>query len=528
MADKTVDPAGENLLAVLSSLLERGLQAKNAFHNTDTEITRDGRRIILPAEPQPMTYTKAIEVLARKQKEQEQTISFQEIVDAFPFDGAHALMKVLQSEYGWAEAVPTPGFWGPEPPHFLDVQTGPKRNDRIKVIWGRFRLPGIETDINCGMKLDERDGRPQFVILGTIKKLHLPVVELIADLVRAYVAEHSIYRGKAITLTVDRSGEIDYDTPPHFHDTSKVAIDDLIFTDLVNEQIRTNLLMPLMKTARCREHGVPLKRGVALAGPYGTGKTLCGDVMARIAQENGWTFILLPRVHALKQALAFARMYQPAVVFAEDIDRAMEGEERTVAIDDILNTIDGLESKGTEIMSVLTTNHLERINQAMLRPGRLDAIIEVTPPDAKAVGRLIQLYSRGLLQPGTDLGPANDELAGQIPAVIREVVERAKLYALTDLPEDQPLRLDGAALLHSAQGMKQHLALLNRQVERPKTPTELLGTAMFDLMCTAIDGGGIDTGRLDVLNQVHSHVNDTHAIARKILTKLGTNGQARA
>lgn len=482
MALDNVPGAGDQLIAVLGSLVARGMSAKQAFHNTDTEIERDGRRIVLPAEPQPMGYDTAIEILARKLKEQQQTVKFHEVIDAFPFDGAHALMMVLKAEYGWAESVPTPGFWGPQPPTFVDVQTGPKPKDRIKVIWGGFRLPGIDTDIHCGMKADERDGRPQFVIQGTIKRLHLPAVETIADLVRAYVAAHSIYRGKAITLSINADGEINFDAPPTFHDTSKVKADELIYSDIVMEQVRTNLLMPLQKTARCRALGVPLKRGVLLAGVYGTGKTLCAHVTAQTAEQNGWTFIMLPRVGALKQALSFARMYQPAVVFAEDIDRAIEGEERTVEIDDILNTIDGVESKGTEILCVLTTNHLERINSAMLRPGRLDAVIEILPPDPKAVGRLIELYARGLLKEGTDLGPVSDELAGQIPATIREVVERAKLYALTDLRDGEELRLSGDALLHSAQGMKMHMRLLNRDNEPPKCVEQRFGEMMIELL----------------------------------------------
>jgi SpoVK/Ycf46/Vps4 family AAA+-type ATPase len=78
-------------------------------------------------------------------------------------------------------------------------------------------------------------------------------------------------------------------------------------------------------------HKVPLKRGVLLEGPYGTGKTLTAFVTAKKCVENGWTFIMLDRVAALKEALTFARMYAPAVVFAEDIDRSVEGE-RTVGL----------------------------------------------------------------------------------------------------------------------------------------------------------------------------------------------------
>ena len=79
---------------------------------------------------------------------------------------------------------------------------------------------------------------------------------------------------------------------------------------------------------------------------------------------------------------------------------------------------------------MLTTNHLENINPAMLRPGRLDSIINVLPPDAEAVSRLFHLYGGSTIAADEDLSKAADLLSGTIPAVIAEVVKRAKLVQL--------------------------------------------------------------------------------------------------
>ena len=72
-------------------------------------------------------------------------------------------------------------------------------------------------------------------------------------------------------------------------------------------------------------------------------------------------------------------------------------------MDEILNVIDGIESKGTEIITVLTTNNLGNITSAMLRPGRLDAIVSVRAPDAKAAQQLVRLYAGTLLAADDDL-----------------------------------------------------------------------------------------------------------------------------
>ena len=84
----------------------------------------------------------------------------------------------------------------------------------------------------------------------------------------------------------------------------------------------------------------------------------------------------------LKDALRAAAMYAPAVIFAEDIDKAMEGE-RSTQMNDILNTLDGIDTKNNPVITILTSNHLENINKAFLRAGRIDSLIQMGPLDAE-------------------------------------------------------------------------------------------------------------------------------------------------
>ncbi len=175
---------------------------------------------------------------------------------------------------------------------------------------------------------------------------------------------------------------------------------------------------------------IPLKRGILLEGPYGCGKTMSANVTSKICIENGWTFILLDDVGALKDALLFAQRYAPAVVFSEDIDRVIE--QRDDRGNDLLNTIDGILAKDSQVITVLTTNFVEKLDKAMLRPGRLDAVISLRAPDADSVQRLVNIYARGLLADGENLIAVGEALAGNIPATIREVVERSKLAMMSN------------------------------------------------------------------------------------------------
>ena len=107
------------------------------------------------------------------------------------------------------------------------------------------------------------------------------------------------------------------------------AKDELIFDADIQDQIDTNILVPICNTDLVRKHKVPLKRTILLEGPYGTGKSLTARMAARVCEANGWTFILLDKVQGLRAALEFGLRYAPAVVFAEDIDRiASERDEK--------------------------------------------------------------------------------------------------------------------------------------------------------------------------------------------------------
>jgi transitional endoplasmic reticulum ATPase len=239
----------------------------------------------------------------------------------------------------------------------------------------------------------------------------------------------------------------------------------LVYSRAVEEAITTNLFTPIERMQDCIANNIPVKRGVLLGGPYGTGKTLAATVASKLAEQHGITYLYVPHSDELADAIEFAKQYDrtACVIFCEDIDRAISGE-RSVAMDDILNILDGIDTKNSKIITVLTTNHLENINPAMLRPGRLDAIINVEAPDAEAVQRLIRLYGEGTIAQDTDLKPSGELLAGTIPAVIAEVVKRAKLVQLQlQEPGTKVENITGEAVYSAAQTMQSQIDLLAAQ-----------------------------------------------------------------
>lgn len=439
----------------------------------NVDIERGGSKIVLP---EGMSLDDGMEWLRRKKIEEDRDVAINEEVNAFPLDGAYALARAISRKYGFTGLVPTPSFFGPRPPVMIGVPVSTTEN--VQVPWGRMEIPGIRGYIQTGVTV--KDDKAIFIIGGVVRQKYKAEIAELARLTRELVANESIYRGKAIRVKFPNVNDENFDpvtNAPKFLDFSNAKTNELVFSEDVKTKINDSVFVPIEKTQQCREFKIPLKRGILLEGPYGTGKTLTAYVTAKKAVDNQWTFIYLESVSQLRQAIFFAQQYGKSVIFAEDIDTVLKGN-RSDEMNGILNTIDGVDTKTSEIIVVLTTNHIENINPAMLRPGRLDAVITVSPPDSKAVERLIRLYARGLLSADEKIDTVCDQLNGKIPAIVREVVERSKLSALSHLKEGEQMRITEIDLMHAARSMLNQMELTNPKNKEPENPLKVFGEAV--------------------------------------------------
>lgn len=456
---------------------------------SDLQLKREGKQIVVP---EGMALRVAGDWLHRQADEEEREVALHAKINAYPLDGAVALMKALKVRFGWTSLRPTPGFFGDTPPTMVNVITD-ATGESVQVPWGQIAIPGVVGTLATGVTPEADENRLYFVLSGKVRQKDLAAVRDIIKLAEEIVREESIYKGKAIRVTFPESLD-EYrtilDFAPRYLDLSGVRENELVLPRAVERLVDTTLFAPIEHTEACRRAQIPLKRGVLLEGTFGTGKTLTAHVTASKAIRNGWTFVYLEDVDRLAEALAFAREYAPAVVFAEDIDRADSEGERTDRFNNIMNAVDSVAMKGSEVMVVLTTNNVEKIHKGMMRPGRLDAIIPIRPPDQEAAGRLVQLYARGLLRAGEDLSEVARKLDGMIPAVVREVVERAKLAAVNRLADenaDGELELRARDLELAADSMIEHLAFLRDRPVDSRSRLEKGMAIMGDEMAKAID-----------------------------------------
>jgi hypothetical protein len=198
-----------------------------------------------------------------KKKKKETVVNLHEEIQCFPLDGAYALMNVLKERYGWATAVPTPGFFGPQAPTMVDFEIDFEKY--TPVVWGSFDIPGVEGRLQTSA--DHSDDGLVFVISGKVMRKYESQCREIADDVRKWIKEKSVYKNKAIKLRTDSDGDLDSDTPPKFLDLSQVNEQELVFTSQTAVEVRTSLFTPIEQTEACRKARIPPKTRHSIRRP---------------------------------------------------------------------------------------------------------------------------------------------------------------------------------------------------------------------------------------------------------------------
>ena len=152
--------------------------------------------------------------------------------------------------------------------------------------------------------------------------------------------------------------------------------------------------------------------------------------IGREAISRGISFFYLKDSKLFDNVLNLLKQYSPAVLFVEDIDEITGSEERDDRMNHILNTLDGVQTKGNPLTTIFTTNHILRINSALRRPGRIDLIVKFNNPTRDTVGKIYQAYFENLNGFDTlDMEKILDRTPDAQGAVIAEIAKRVvKLY----------------------------------------------------------------------------------------------------
>jgi cell division protease FtsH len=226
----------------------------------------------------------------------------------------------------------------------------------------------------------------------------------------------------------------------------RTTFDDVAGIDEVEDDV-AEIVDYLRNPDRYRRLGAMVPRGVLLAGPPGTGKTLLARAVAGEAEVPFYfvsasefiEFIVGVGASRVRDLFEQAKKNAPAIIFIDELDaigRTRGGslsvgghDEREQTLNQILTEMDGF--TGTENVIVLAaTNRPEILDPALLRPGRFDRRLTISPPDQAGRRQILDVHVRGVPLAGdVDLDAVASATPGMVGADLENLVNEAALLA---------------------------------------------------------------------------------------------------
>ncbi|WP_251329273.1 proteasome-activating nucleotidase Pan2 [Haloplanus pelagicus] len=228
-----------------------------------------------------------------------------------------------------------------------------------------------------------------------------------------------------------------------------VTYDDIGGIDDQVREVREAVEDPLLTPELFEEVGVDPPSGVLLHGPPGTGKTMLAKA---VANETDATFIKMAGSELVRKFIGegsrlvrdlfeLAAERQPAVIFIDEIDAvaAKRTDSKTSGDAEVqrtmmqlLSEMDGFDDRG-EIRIMAATNRFDMLDEAILRPGRFDRLIEVPKPGVEGRAQILRIHTRDMnIADGVDFEALADDLDDYSGADIASLATEAGMFAIRD------------------------------------------------------------------------------------------------
>ncbi|KAJ5486344.1 hypothetical protein N7530_000644 [Penicillium desertorum] len=234
-----------------------------------------------------------------------------------------------------------------------------------------------------------------------------------------------------------------------FLETPKVRWSDIGGQHDIKKRLQQAVERPLKYPQRMRRLNVNSKKGVLLYGPPGCSKTL---TVKALATEAGLNFLAVKGAEilsmyvgeserALREIFRKARAARPSIIFFDEIDaiaaRRSSSSGGVNVLTTLLNEMDGIEEL-RNVLVIAATNKPDVLDPALMRPGRLDNILYIGPPDFEARREILRIWTnKSVVNPEVDLDNLASLTEGYSGAEIVSICETAGDAALDEEEETQ-------------------------------------------------------------------------------------------
>jgi proteasome regulatory subunit len=240
-----------------------------------------------------------------------------------------------------------------------------------------------------------------------------------------------------------RAQAMEIDASPQVTYTDIGGIDDQV------REVREAVEDPLTNPALFEEVGVEPPSGVLLHGPPGTGKTMLAKA---VANETDATFIKMAGSELVRKFIGegsrlvrdlfdLAAEREPAVIFIDEIDAVASKRTDSKTSGDaevqrtmmqLLSEMDGFDERG-EIRIIAATNRFDMLDEAILRPGRFDRLIEVPKPGHEGREQILEIHTRDMnVADDVDFGELVSDIDEYSGADLASLATEAGMFAIRD------------------------------------------------------------------------------------------------
>jgi cell division protease FtsH len=189
--------------------------------------------------------------------------------------------------------------------------------------------------------------------------------------------------------------------------------------------------------------GAKVPKGILLHGPPGTGKTLLAKA---VANESGAQFFAQSAAAfvemfaglgaaRIRRLFAIARKHEPAIIFIDELD-AVGGRrgsdisgEKDQTLNQLLVEMDGFAGGSGRLVVIAASNLLDKLDPALLRPGRFDRQVFVAPPDVAGREGVLKVHTREKPLGQVDLGMVAQQTSGLTGADLANICNEAAIFA---------------------------------------------------------------------------------------------------
>jgi proteasome regulatory subunit len=243
--------------------------------------------------------------------------------------------------------------------------------------------------------------------------------------------------------TDSRAQAMEVDASPDVRYEDIGGIDDQV------REVREAVEDPLANPELFEAVGVDPPSGVLLYGPPGTGKTMLAKA---VANETDATFIKMAGSELVQKFIGegsrlvrdlfeLAADREPAVIFIDEIDAVASKRTDSKTSGDaevqrtmmqLLSEMDGFDDRG-DIRIMAATNRFDMLDDAILRPGRFDRLIEVPKPGEEGREKILEIHTREMsVADDVDFEDFGEKLEGYSGADIASLATEAGMFAIRD------------------------------------------------------------------------------------------------